>query len=168
MNEKMLMVWQKVEAYLRVIIFVVFVAMLSVVIYLQLNEHVESVDDAKAQVQPLPPIPENLVLLQKRKTQKISPIESSEYAPLIRDSMFNVKAIKDAIKLEAQANERYEVARTLFEEGRLDQALVECNRALSIRPQHLRARNLILDIQRKLDESKKEKVSESPEAVPGS
>ena len=168
MNEKMLMIWQKIEAYLRIIIFVVFIGLLSFVIYLQVNERVEPSDDARAQAQALPEIPSGLLQLEERKAQTVSPIETSDFAPLIQDSMFNVKAIKDAIKLEGQANERYKVARDLYEKGQLDQALVECNNALSIRPQHLRARNLVLDIQRKLDESKKEEVSENPETVPGS
>lgn len=167
MQEKLNLLWQQILANLRIIIFVVFAIMLGFVVYLQISESPDvqgSVASAAGDVEQPEDYGDSDEVLSERLLGENEPIERSRYAYLIRDSMFNVKAIQDAIKQESEANEKFQEALRARGQGNLEGALELCNEALTIRPQHLRARQLRAELRQELGLADEPEADAQPDA----
>ena len=147
MNEKLVSLWNLVEANLRLVTISVFITLLLIVMGLQATEKADSAEisiptgappkDTKAIL--ADPAAETIIgVLESSKT----PITVTAFAPLISNSMFDVKAVLNAVALESQANQRFDEAYRLSNERKYREALEICKEVLTMRPGHLRAQEL--------------------------
>ena len=160
MQDRLLALWHAIEVRIRVVTPAVFGVLLLTVLALKaLESDQSSVSEAalmsakKSQVSATTATAALVASLEERLSAKRQSIERSTFAPLITNSMFDVKAVLDAIALEAQANRRFEDALRLYNERKYRESLEVCKEVLSIRSGHIRAQQLKTTLEEKLKEA---------------
>jgi hypothetical protein len=155
MQEKLGAYWHAIEAHLRIVIFSLFILMLLVVVYFKNNDGAAAIaaDSGSTATKPDPvPVTEGLVKQVHESLAKTpAPISATAYAPLITNSMFDVKAIRDAMEQEKSANDKYNQAFALFNEKKYREAYDLANQCLKIRQNHLPAKKLVGEIEQILE-----------------
>jgi hypothetical protein len=155
MQEKLAAYWHTIEPHLRMVVFALFILMLLIVVYLKNNDGADVVEStsgpAKATVDKVPPTGDLVKKVHESLAKTPSPISSTQYAPLITNSMFDVKAVHDAVEQEKTANDKYQQAFLLFNEKKYREAYDLANQCLKIRQNHLPAKKLMGEIEQILE-----------------
>lgn len=156
MNEKLTALWQQIEPRLRIIMIACLLAMLIVILYLK------SVGSGAAMDSP-PPVSPPQIDLTEEQTKQIQivgqdpkgvpePIAQTIYSPLIAHSMFDVKSVLDAAQQAASVDRLYIQAQQLANSRppKYLEAQQIIKQILTIKSDHLKARQMMEDIQAKL------------------
>lgn len=154
MQEKLVAYWHTIEAHLRIVVFALFILMLLIIIYLKNNDGAEALEanaTAKTKTDPIPPTDDLVKTIRENIAKTPVPIAKTEFANLITNSMFDVKAIRDAMEQEKSANDKYQQAFLLFNEKKYREAYDLVNQCLKIRQNHLPAKKLLGEIEQILE-----------------
>jgi len=138
--------WRFIEPRLRIVMFLLFIVMLVGVFALYNMEAPE--DESGGAMRPagraadLPDDRRPADLIKGQIYADPKPMEETEFAPLIANSMFSVKSVKDQTERESEANRKYEQAVEALNASRFEDALRLVNEVLAIKDNHAPARGL--------------------------
>ena len=148
---QLLALWHFIEPRLRPAVLLLFVAMLLTVIFIwyQESSSVELPDPTRP---PVPP-PPGTAIADTLNALTVAPpeIEKTPLRSLIVSDMFNIREVQEAVLQEKRANEIFARAQELAKQQKYREALQTCDQVLTIRPNHLPARQLKEQMQKKLD-----------------
>ena len=163
MQDKMQALWQRVEPHLRWVVGGAFVVLLGVVIYLSMSE---TPDFARSDEPPATAAAattgtdtedkpkkdkDSMKIMRGENAAGLIPIQDSPFRLLTVNSMFDVKAVRNAIELEKVASQKYAEALSLWRDQQFREALSKCDEVLAIKPDHTRALDLRKSLEEKLN-----------------
>jgi len=166
MDERLTALWQAIEPRLRIIMFALFAVFLAFIFYLKFAE--STAQDNLVSSPPAPQQPRGnsqaadairAIVLEKQA----KPIEETEYASLISNSMFNVKMVLDEVEKDRRAQGIMTEAQALVAQGQNQQALEKVNQVLSLRPAFLGARQLRDELQKRIGGAPEADGAQPPE-----
>ncbi|MFP4379752.1 MAG: hypothetical protein ACLFUS_04535 [Candidatus Sumerlaeia bacterium] len=154
MQENLLIFWQKIEAHLRPLVFLILAGMLAYVIYLRYSERPEPAPQGfgGGSKEELDQNREAAQKVRQNLYPDAPPMEGSAYGSLVADNMFAVKTAQEVAEKEAQANELYQEAQTLYNNEEYEESLRKVNEALAFSPSFLDAVTLKKQLQEKLEQ----------------
>ena len=153
MPEKLQNFLRMLQARLRVIAFIVATAMFGFVFYLYQSESggipETGVGGGKSKKVELDR--DDHERLEAILARNERPIEETEFLDLLSDSMFSVKAVRDAVEQEEKANEKSKEALRQYQDKEYADAYRLCKEALALRPNHFQARALMKELDKIMD-----------------
>ncbi|MBN1868872.1 hypothetical protein JW916_16460 [Candidatus Sumerlaeota bacterium] len=158
MQEQLLALWRRIEPRLRPVVFFVFLAMLIAEIVLWQNDAASggpSDPPRRPEVKVEDFASSDIEALKSLVDSSPPPIEETDFRWLIVTDMFDVRAVESAVAQERQANDLFARAQELTRQQKFREALESCKRALEIRPDNTRARQLKERLEKQIEQDQK-------------
>ncbi|MFW5870833.1 MAG: hypothetical protein ACOCVL_04100, partial [Candidatus Sumerlaeota bacterium] len=145
--EKLMSALKWMEKRLRLIAFVLLLALLGGVYYLKSSDKPIEVETPGRTSQKSIPSgdPPSKEKIEAIKADNRKPINETAMNVVLSDNMFSVKAVKEAEERERQAVQLYQQARRLYQQDDYAEAYKRVQEALTYRPNYIRAQDLKAD-----------------------